>query len=363
MRIDASSPALQALSQRFQVFAATECRGSSTLYEQLSQGIAADEDLLRIAAHCLPGQPAPNLFLAAVHFLLLQGVSHPLAAFYPDLSGPSVPLDPTFALFRTFCLSRRDEIIDIISTRRVQTNEVRRCSYLYPAFCLITELTGGRSLALVEIGTSAGLNLLWDRYGYCYCHRDARIHAGDPSSAIQIECALRGENIPTLPSAFPSVASRAGIDLNVVDLTDAGEALWLRALIWPEHAERVDLLRSAVPILLASPPRLLSGDATPLLPDVLNAAPAEAALVVFHTHTVNQFSRESSERLSTVLAEAGRQRQLYRLANDLGGGGPGYSALVLQQYQDGTLSETYLARVDGHGRWVEWLRSVREIQG
>jgi hypothetical protein len=363
MQIEADPPALEALSRRFRTFAETECRDSSPLYEHLSRGIAADEEMLRVAAHCLPGQPAPNLFFAAVHFLLLREVSHPLAACYPDLSESMVRAGLSYAPFRAFCLSRREEIIDIISTRRVQTNEVRRCSYLYPAFSLIAELARGRALALVDVGTSAGLNLLWDRYGYRYCRNSETLLVGDVGSQVQIECSLRGENVPAFPGAFPPVASRVGIDLDLVDVSDADDALWLRALIWLEHTERVRLLRSAIPIFQRSPPDLRCGDATVLLPDVLNAAPAEAAVVVFHTHTVNQFSLEARERLSAIIAEVGAERELYRLANDLGGGGPGYSALMLMEYQNGAPSSRHLANVEGHGRWVEWLGSERQIRG
>ena len=59
-------------------------------------------------------------------------------------------------------------------TRSTQTNEVGRCAALLPA---LTQLAvdapgaphgGGRPLGLVEVGASAGLNLLVDRYGYEY---------------------------------------------------------------------------------------------------------------------------------------------------------------------------------------------------
>ena len=50
----------------------------------------------------------------------------------------------------------------------VQTNEVRRSALLLPAFFLVSREAQGRPLYLLEIGTAAGLNLLWDRYGYDY---------------------------------------------------------------------------------------------------------------------------------------------------------------------------------------------------
>lgn len=63
------------LAQRFARLAQVECRGSSPLYEALSSSIAADDDMLHLAAHAAPAQPVPNLFFAAVHFLLVTDAS------------------------------------------------------------------------------------------------------------------------------------------------------------------------------------------------------------------------------------------------------------------------------------------------
>jgi len=52
------------------MFAQQECQGSSPLYEHLATKIANDEDLLDIASSIPQDQPAPNLLLAAVHYLL-----------------------------------------------------------------------------------------------------------------------------------------------------------------------------------------------------------------------------------------------------------------------------------------------------
>jgi len=183
---------LDARARRFRVFGEVECQGSSPLYERLSPAIAEDDDLLALAAHCPEDQPAPNLLFGAVHLLLLQDATAPLARFYTDLSAvPSHPSD-AYPAFRAFCLSHRQQIIDVVTTRLVQTNEVSRCAYLLPAFGLIAE-TARLPLALVEVGASAGLNLLWDRYGYRYRHQGRVQAAGDVNSPVQIEAELIGK--------------------------------------------------------------------------------------------------------------------------------------------------------------------------
>jgi hypothetical protein len=246
---------LSALAQRFERFARRECH-VSPLYERLSLGIAHDPELLDIAARAQPGQPVPNLFLAAVHFLLLRGVQHPLAAFYPSLSAITPPSADPYPSFRAFCLEHRGQLLELISTRLVQTNEVRRCGCLLPAFAMVSSRTQGRPSALVEIGASAGLNLLWDRYGYDY-GEDRRY--GDPRSPVQIACMLHGERRPPLPAALPATGMRLGIDLHPIDICDPDAALWLRALVWPDERGGTELLQEALRIANQAPPRLIAG--------------------------------------------------------------------------------------------------------
>src|SRR5204862_296423 len=113
--------------------------------------------------------------------------------------------------FRDFCLARQADIVDLLRTRRVQTNEVRRCACLMPAFSRVAGLAGGLPLALVEIGTSAGLNLLWDHYRYEYA---AGERAGVPTATVEIHSTFRGDKRPHLPATLPTVQERIGIDLN-----------------------------------------------------------------------------------------------------------------------------------------------------
>jgi hypothetical protein len=86
-------------------------------------------------------------------------------------------------------------------------------------------------LALLEVGASAGLCLYPDRYAYRY--GDHVVGSGEPV----LECAAIGVSPPT---GVPDVVWRAGLDLNPLDVTDSADVAWLEALIWPEHAHRLD---------------------------------------------------------------------------------------------------------------------------
>jgi hypothetical protein len=220
----------ETLPEIFERFAKNEFHNSSPLYERLSRGIAQDPDLLALAAHCRKGERIPNLLFAAVHYLLLSGISHPLARFYKSLGGSFGGHDDPMTDFRSFCLQHVERIRALIDVRLVQTNEVSRCAGLMPVFAAASIHLRGRPMYLVDIGASAGLNLFLDHYGYEY---GDRLEAGDRNSPVQIECALSGPNVPPRPADFPPVIARVGVDLNPLDVRIDEDALWLRALIWP----------------------------------------------------------------------------------------------------------------------------------
>ncbi len=347
---DERSP--DALREEFEQFARGQFRGSSPLYERLARGIAGDRELLELAAGAREGQSAPLLLLAAVQYLLLDGAgaSHALAAYYPGVA-PGVPRegDPTPA-FRAFCREHREALGRLLATRLVQTNEVRRCACLLPAFGLAARRGGDQPLALVEIGASAGLNLLWDRYGYDY--GDGR-RAGDPRSPVQLACAVWGDRRPPIPDPFPAVASRVGVDLDPVDVRDPEETRWLRALIWPGQTERAELLGRALEVVRRDPPRVLAGDSTERLPAMLAAIPPDVTLCLFHTFALYEFPDEARERLLGLLAEEARRRAFFRIS--LEWRGEEDALLELVSYADGGQTEERLAWCDTHGAWLEWL--------
>src|SRR5438128_1793929 len=184
---------LDKTSERFRYFAGKIYADRSTLYMNLALRVAEDPELLGLAASAQEKAAVPNLFFSAVHFLLLKGEHHQLAAFYPSLNNDSKHYDFAYPYFRNFVLEHKNEIDRIITTRFVQTNEVGRCAILVPAFELVVRKTKNRPLALIEIGSSAGLTLLWDRYHYQY---NKTLQCGNPNSPVQVECLLRGEKRP-----------------------------------------------------------------------------------------------------------------------------------------------------------------------
>lgn len=334
------------IAVRFENFAVYECKDSSQLYEFLSLKIAENEEILTLCLEARQGQPIPNLLFGAVHYLLFKGKSHPLQAYYPSLTNSAKEItDETFSCFKDFCQLYKNEIIPLLKDKLVQTNEVRRCAYLYPTFSLIYEKTK-QPLALIEIGTSAGLQLLWDEYSYTYGMDKTY---GNKNSSVRITSEIKGSNLPKLPSESPPVASKVGLDLHVVNLRDAEDYLWLKALMWPEHAERLTLFEAATKCYQESPVELIEGDGIALLKAVIKTIPRDTTLCVFHTHVANQIPEELKYKLLDKIKEIGSKRDVFHLYNNMWD-----RKLHLDYYLDGVEYNETIGETDGHGRWFEW---------
>ena len=154
---------------------------------------------------------------------------------------------------------------------------------------------------------------------------------------------------PVTPA--PRIAGRIGLELNPVDLSNADDRDWLRALIWPDQGTRLTRLERAIELFRADRPPILGGDALALLPDVLADVPRDAAPVVYHTIAVYQFSTEMKEALESMLVIAGLRRTVWRLSFEYDGALYVLSAI---RYADGVRAETRLASCHPHGTWLEW---------
>ena len=341
---------LARLRTAFHYFARVEAPGlASPTYEELAHGVSTDDDLLEIATYTRPHQPAPNMLFAAVQYLLLSENQHPLAAHYPIISGEPRPSTPAFPRFRDFCLQHRDRIVELIATRRTQTNVVRRCTCLLPAFSIVCQETPS-PLALIDLGASAGLNLNFDRYAYSY-QRDSRevLQWGPTEARVRLEAELRGDGVlPPIPSSIP-MASRDGIDLDPVDLANPDQLLWLRALIWPEHLERHQQLIDAAAEFEHDDIRMHAGDASRVLPALIESVPREHALVVYSTIALYQFPRESRQRIVDTLNHASAARPVWQIA--LEGNDP---ELSITCYRNRVGKTELLADASPHGWWIEW---------
>jgi hypothetical protein len=178
----------------------------------------------------------PLLLLAALrHDMLLGGPDHPLAQAFAD-DNPAL----RWVTYDTITRALDPDRLPVwlaLATRKVQTNDVSRAiAWRWPA-----ALAGGRPIALVDVGCSAGLALVADRLPPPWVDERGR---------------------PILVDGGP-VILRQGFDAEPIDLLEPGHdvATWLRACIWPGDAARLARLQAATTAFTAAqadpvPPQL-----------------------------------------------------------------------------------------------------------
>jgi hypothetical protein len=320
-------PAPVPVAERYRRFAEREARGRSPLYERFALGVADDPELLELLARLPPAKQQPNLLFAAV--LYLGG------------------RQPDYAAFRRLVLDHVDQVVATMLVRRTQTNEVGRCALLLP---VVASLPG--PLALVEVGASAGLCLLPDRYAYDY----GGTIVGDSAAPLRLACQPYGP-VP-IPAQLPEVVWRRGIDLAPIDLGDPDAVRWLECCVWPDQPQRLARLQAAVGIACSEAPVVVRGDLLELLGPMVAQAPAGATVVVFHAATL------------VYLPEAGRRRFAELMAGlpavwiSAEGPGvvPGLDAwLGRAPVADGAVfllgqgPDQLVGLADPHGAWLQWL--------
>ena len=222
-----------------------------------------------------------------------------------------------------------------IATERVQTNEPRRCWWLVPCFLEAARRTGAEAFDCVELGCSAGLNLLWDHYGYEY-------RAGALNGSPVFRGEERGKPVPVAP--LPRVRSRVGVDLAPPDLRDDDGVRLLKAFVWPDQEQRLADLEAAVEVWRRDPPEVVVGDLVDELPGLLARRDGDAVLLVWETAAFGYLSQERRDRASSLLEEA--DCVFVRTGAPTDGSRDCYGL-----YVDGD----EVARGEMHGWWIEWL--------
>jgi hypothetical protein len=270
---------VERLRSLFQDFAASQCRGRSLVYERLSEGLADDDGLLGLLLSTPGEQRRPSLFFAAVNVLLASHPDSALAAYYATHGGRRQPDTQLLPALSTFCAEHRDQLGRLLRERSTQTNEIRRCVALRLGLAHVHRHWPG-PLALVEVGASAGLNLLFDYYSY---RLNGEPLASAAPSPVVVSCEVRGgTSVGRLLAASPEITWRMGIDEHPVNLADPEARAWLEAFIWPEHVDDLATLRAAVNLSLSIPnATVVRGEATTDTVRLLSGLAGDEPIVVF----------------------------------------------------------------------------------
>ena len=314
------------LAARYRRFAEVEAHGRSPLYEALALGVAADGFALEFLATLPDEKRQPNLLFAALR----------------HAGGTPRDWPECRSLLREHASAVRATML----TRRTQTNEAGRCATLLPVLARLPQ-----PLALLEVGASAGLCLLPDRYGYDYGHR--QLAPASPDAPV-FPC--RANPATPLPLAHPRVVWRTGLDLHPVDVADAAHCAWLETLVWPEQSDRLHRLRGALAVARRDPPHVARGDLLTDLQACAQQAPRDATLVVFHSAVL---AYVTDPALRDAFVRTVRALGAVWVSNEV----PGVFPSIRERLSHPGPRGAFLLAVDGvpvawtdpHGGWIEWI--------
>lgn len=211
---------------------------------------------------------ASHLLLAAIHRMVLEGQLPEAAQFYPSVGGRA----DVDALWPHFLAA----VPHAVLPAAVQINDVERSSALLPGFLAVVRHTG-MPLRLLEIGASAGLNLLWDHFPFLAV----------PSSVRVVE--------------------RRGCDLNPIDPTLDESRPAMLCFIWPDQTDRFQQFTKVLDVARRIPAPVDCSDAVPWLKTHLADLRPGVATVVFHSFVMPYFREDTRENVRRIIEQAGHR--------------------------------------------------------
>lgn len=231
-----------------------------------------------------------------LHALVLQGADEALAAAFP----PNAVGDALLGQTLTAAIARNDDVLNLFIDCAPQTNEVARSAMLLPGLLVVARETG-LPLALHEIGSSAGLNLLFDRFHYRYGENEW----GEAGSPVRLAPEIRG--MPPPLGGTLEIAVRHGSDISPVDVSDPQARLRLRSYVWADQTARLERLDAALKLAAAEPFELERADAADFLEQRLAERRSGRVFVLMHSIMWQYMTEETRSRIERLLSQAGHQ--------------------------------------------------------
>lgn len=234
--------------------------------------------------------------LGAAHYRALRGEAPGIAAHYPSTGGDGNPTSAWTAILSDMRVHR--DAYDTLLERQVQTNEVGRAMPVLAAMLALAQQTQ-LPLRIFEIGSSAGLILNFDRYGYA----GEGWSWGDAASPLQ----LRNRTFSGRPQHLQAplnVFSRTGCDLHPLDAANPEDADTLLGFVWPDQRERFARLKAAIQVARAHPVRIEAADGLQWIAQRAQPAP-DAVTVALHTVMTEHLPPPLRERLAQTMVSIG----------------------------------------------------------
>jgi len=312
------------------------------LAERLDHDSGTGRRALGWAGHPI-GDALPLRLAAPFHALARAGRSAALAPLYAgDLAVAGDAVAQAVAEHDTEILPWLDS--------PPQTNEPARSGVLMAGLIALAA-RHGLPFELLEIGSSAGLNLMIDRYRYDL----GGVTIGPADSPVTIHPEWRG----TPPSsAEVRIASTRGVDIAPIDIAAPGATDRLLAYVWVDQKDRFARMERALAMAAAQPPRLDRGDAADWVEARLAEPQAEGTCrVLMHSIVWQYLSGDSQRRIEAAMERAGAVATptkalgwvTYEADRSLG-----RHYLTVRSWP-GHGEEKTVAQAHPHGAWIETL--------
>ncbi len=232
-----------------------------------------------------------------------------------------------------------------------QTNEAGRSSNFIAAMLWLADRGLPPRFECLEIGSSAGINLMLDRYRYDL----GGVVVGPNDATMQFAPEWKGAPPPDCRFEF---ASLEGCDVAPVDLTDPAQALRLKAYIWPEHTIRFERMDAAIRAAQARAPRVTKMNAADFVEDRLAKPQAPGTTrVLMHSIVWQYVPEDQQQRVTAAMEKAGAAATADRPISwiRLEANRTTHRHELTVRYWPGGEDETMLARAHAHGADIEWL--------
>lgn len=290
---------------------------------------------------------------AGIHALARSGEHPGLAMLYRHARADRSPEPLLLDIALTLALQDgADELLTWLA-RPTQTNEVGRIAGLA---AVLMELDARRPMrtSLLELGTSAGLNLNLEHYDI---HVGTR-RCGSPASAVLV--APRWIGPSPLPGR-PRMSRAEGVDLHPLDVRRERDAERLQSYIWPGEPERSERLHAAIAVARLRPPCVKRGRASAWLATRLpEPQPESTRRVVFHSMVLQYMPPAERRAVDQAIALAGARasasRPLVRVGLEWNAERSAVEVTVTQW--DGSMGSgqrVVAARCHPYAEWFEWI--------
>ena len=287
----------------------------------------------------------PLRVAAGFHWLCLTGADRRLERVYSGVLSDQATIDELVA---AIAVEWDAKLVPWLA-HPPQTNEAGRSASFMAALLWLSPRLGPR-FELNEIGASAGVNTMIERYRYDL----GGVTVGPAASPMLIRPEWRG---PPPPAGGVEIVSIRGCDVMPVDLSDPAEALRLKAYVWPDATERMGRIDAAIRLAAERPPLLERKDAGRFVEERLESPQDTGITRVLYHSVMWQYLPDTTRRsITAAMEQAGSRATVEQPLGwiSLETNRETFRHELTVRFWPGGGEPVILSEAHPHGAWVVW---------